>query len=214
MVNHRIYQKTNLLNDEDFDNLVKYRDYRNDNNHGAIFREDGSMTLLTDLTEDDEDFSFKKTKTTVISHNFSIDDLTKGMGEPFRPTFIQTQKAMLELGLKNPQPFESRFLRLNVITEWHKHLPLKKYKQFNQFNTWVSTMYMHPKWDTKHGGALRVGLIPEEIIATCQCYSNSVIFHPVFYGHDVAPIYSGYEGDRDVLVTHWVEYSQNELTNI
>jgi hypothetical protein len=63
---------------------------------------------------------------------------------------------------------------------------------------------MHPNWDPKYGGALSIGLTENEITHTIDCLSNSLVAHNGYYGHGVKELIKGYEGDRDIFLSHWV----------
>jgi hypothetical protein len=63
---------------------------------------------------------------------------------------------------------------------------------------------MHPDWDVKYGGGLRVGLVDDEDLLIADCLSNSVVMHNGYYGHGVLKIHQGFEGDRDILLIQWV----------
>ena len=206
MVTHQIYHKLNLLSEEDFTALINHKDNIINKGKGAtIFDEDGSMSLYTEtksnLNNIVRESDYATSKESIVNFQFNIENFIKVYGQPFYPAFKRIQESLIDIGAINPQPYGARTYRHNnVYIPWHKHenrfsLPLSKF--------WITIMYLHPNWDPKYGGALKVGAIDTEDLLIADCLSNSVVMHNGYYGHGVSKINHGYEGDRDILLIHW-----------
>jgi hypothetical protein len=126
--------------------------------------------------------------------------------EPYISTMLtkvmfSIKDLLLENGVNNPKPYMARCYRNNIVTPWHKHGVPKGVKP-SKF--WVAIYYMHPNWDSAFGGNIKVGLTEKETVLDLECTSNSVVMHNGYYGHGVEKLRLGYEGDRDIFLTHWV----------
>ena len=209
LVKHQIYHKLNVLSQEDFSTLVAYKDNIINQGEGyTIIQEDGTVIVNTELrnksaSEDPKFYDYKSSKEGILNLQFNIENFIKILGKPFNPAFISIQNSLIEIGVKNPRPYSARAYRHNNPNiPWHKHANVFKLKPSN---FWITIMYLHPNWDIKYGGALRVGLIESDDILVADCISNSVVMHNGYYGHGVKKVLSGFEGDRDILLVHWAE---------
>lgn len=208
MVKHQVYHKLNVLSTEDFNALVAYKD--NIINQGKGFttiEEDGSISIDTTLktgviTDTPLVHDYEVSKELILNKKLDIDGFIQVLGQPFYPAFANIQKLLTNAGIKNPRPFNARAYRHNnPYIPWHRHTVLKNYKPSGY---WITIYYLHPNWDVAYGGALRVGLDEITDILVANCISNSVVIHNGYYGHGVQKVLPGFEGDRDILLIHWL----------
>lgn len=206
LVKHQIYHKLNLLDGVDFYNVIQHKDSIINAGKGATtFELDGSTTINTELKSNSrnaEGDHFSTSKDAIVNLQCNIDNFIKIYGEPFYPIFKNIQDALIDVGVDNPRPYTARAYRHNnPYIPWHKHSNVFKIKPAD---LWITIFYMHPDWDVKYGGGLRVGLVDDEDLLIADCLSNSVVMHNGYYGHGVLKIHQGFEGDRDILLIQWV----------
>lgn len=213
---HQIYHKLNILSEEEFSAVVAHKDNIINKGAGATtFEKDGSIRINLDLQSQDLKWEvaalasrykrandFAISKEAVVNFQCNIDNFIKVYGEPFYPAFENIRKALIEIGVENPRPYTSRAYRHDdPYLPWHKHANTFK---MHPNDYWITIMYLHPNWDIKHGGALRVGITEDEDLLVAECFSNSVVIHNGYYGHGVLKIYPGFEDHRDILLIQWV----------
>jgi hypothetical protein len=82
---------------------------------------------------------------------------------------------------------------------------VKRYgKSVSPQNLWLVIYYLHPNWNPKWHGELQVGIDPNIQYAEYQCLSNSMVAHVGYLGHSVNQLELGYDGHRDVFLSHWI----------
>lgn len=203
MVKHQIYHKLNVLTDIDFSELIKHKDTIINKGTGATtFNEDGSVSINTTLKSHGPHNTDVVHKEAVFNLQFNIENFIKLYGQPFYPAFKNIQDSLIEVGVNNPRPYSARVVRHNTpALPWHKHANLFANKLSN---FWITVYYLHPNWDVKYGGGLRIGLCDTEDLLVVDCLSNSVVMHTGYYGHGILKINQGFEGNRDVLLINWL----------
>jgi len=206
LVNHKIFNKQNLLNVKDFEELTNYKNNVVQQGTGAItIHGDGSKTVDTSVALERDGSTvwsdYNVSKEAIFNYTYNIDNYLPHIGIPFVKTIYAIQDALKSFGVNNPKCYMSRAYRNNQITVWHKH---SKPDNCKPSNFWVTIMYLHPNWDTSFGGDIEIGIIEQEPIYKFPCYSNSIVAHNGYYGHAVNYLKSGYVGDRDILLNHWI----------
>jgi hypothetical protein len=206
MVKHQIYHKLNVLDELDFSELVRHKDNIINKGQGATtFKEDGSVSIDTELKDgalDDKPYNYAVSKEAIFNFQFNIENFIKVYGQEFYPAFKNIENLLSEVGVVNPRPYSARAYRHNnPHIPWHKHTLSLSVKP-SKF--WITIFYLHPNWDMKYGGGLRVGLSDTENLFVFDCLSNSVVMHNGYYGHGVLKVHPGFEGNRDILLIHWI----------
>jgi Rps23 Pro-64 3,4-dihydroxylase Tpa1-like proline 4-hydroxylase len=169
------------------------------NKDGSITRDSRSKIKMADgYTLKGNQYLISKDA--FFNYQYTIEGFEQFLGKEFTQ-LLQNFKDILESnGVKNPRPYMCRAYRHNMKIKYHKHgLAGIKLSKF-----WLVIYYMHPNWDPKYGGALSIGLTENEITHTIDCLSNSLVAHNGYYGHGVKELIKGYEGDRDIFLSHWV----------
>lgn len=201
MVKKQIYQKFNLLSDQDFAKLQGYNEFMTNFGHGTVMtHEDESTTCEVNVEHGklQHPLFFVDYKSKLHDIKYFLPFL----GEHFKLLLESIRQAMIEQGAINPQLHTTRFCRNNLTTPWHRHIPMKSHPLSKN---WVSIYYMHPNWDSANwGGDISVGVINEETLWRGPSTSNSVIWHDAYYGHGIETVHLGYPGNRDMIVNHWV----------
>lgn len=215
VVKHQIYHKLNVVSDEDFQKAVAHKDNIINAGEGALsFNKDGSTSINTEVKNEGVGGysvnNYTTSKEAIVNYQCNIDNFIKVYGDSFYPIFKGIQDALVDIGVENPRPYTARAYRHNNPNiPWHKHGNIFKVKPSD---FWVTIFYLHPNWDPKHGGGLRVGAIDTEDLLIAECLSNSVVIHNGYYGHGVLKIHPGFEGDRDILLVQWVsEQGYNQV---
>lgn len=200
-----VINKTNLLPAEDFQEVQDNKNNIINKGTGALtLNLDGTITKDTRLKEGVD--TPKYTNDYIVSPDayFNFQGTTEGFEKLMGKTFVKVldaiKQVMIENNLESPKPYMCRAYRHNVNIRWHKH-GFPKFLKPHQF--WLSIFYMHPNWDTKYGGKLHIGQTEQEVLHTFDCLSNSVVLHNGYFGHSVNDLILGYEGDRDIFLTHW-----------
>jgi hypothetical protein len=206
LVRRQFFQKCNLITVEEFDTLVCHKDSVVAKRTGATtIHEDGSITVDTSLKHETAGKTtfkdYRVSKDAIFNFKFDIEHFRPLLGDPFIPVLTATQNALIEFGVKNPRPYTCRAYRNNKTTKWHRHYMLPNTPR-DKF--WVTIYYMHPNWDIKYGGDIRIGVTEELDLLKVPCYSNSMVAHDGYFGHGVDEITLGYEGNRDIFATHWI----------
>jgi hypothetical protein len=206
MTTHQIYHKLNILSDVDFTALVQYKDSIINQGKGAVvFDKTGSVSVNTELKMEKVNVQasdYTVSKEAIVNYQCNIENFIKIYGQPFYPVFKNIQNALIDIGVENPRPYTARAYRHNSPNlPWHKHSNVFRFKPSD---LWISIFYLHPNWDTKFGGGLRVGLIETEDLLIADCLSNSAVIHNGYYGHGVLKLHPGFEGNRDILFIQWV----------
>jgi len=173
---------------------------------GAItIHEDGSVTKDTRLKENRDvarnPDDYIVSKESIFNRKFDIESFEPYISSPLTKVMYNIKDLLINNSCVNPKPYMARCYRNNIITPWHKHTIHKGVKP-SKF--WVAIYYMHPNWDSSYGGGIKVGLTEKETVLDVDCTSNSLVMHNGYYGHGVEKLRLGYEGDRDIFLTHWV----------
>lgn len=173
---------------------------------GAItIHEDGTTSKDTRLKETHTSAlhpsDYVISKEAIFNNKKDIESFEPYISKPLTDVMYSIKKILNDNEVSNPKPYMARCYRNNIVTPWHKH-PAPKGVKPSKF--WVAIYYMHPNWDTKYAGDLKVGLTENETAIEVPCYSNSLVLHNGYYGHGVEKLILGYEGDRDIFLTHWV----------
>lgn len=138
-------------------------------------------------------------KESIFNNQYTIDGFEPFLGKVFTKTLYRIKDILEFHGLTNPKPYMCRSYRSNKKQVFHKHsLSGHKPSKF-----YAVIYYMHPNWDTNYGGALHVGLSENELTHRFECLSNSLVAHNGYYGHTVFDLRLGYEGNRDIFLSHW-----------
>lgn len=192
--------------DEQFKAIVLHKENIVNKGDGAtIINEDGSITKDAARKQGHESTnkfsSYQTSKEAILNYRYDIDGFIPFIGEPFRPALESIKKSLEEFGVINPKPYSLRVYRNNKTTIWHRHtIPANTHRS----KFWITIFYLHPNWNEMNGGSLQIGITDQEIILDAPCLSNSVAAHNGYYGHGVKTLKLGYEGDRDIMLTHWV----------
>lgn len=199
------YHKLNLLSDDDYKQLMVDKENIMDKGKGAItIHEDGSITIDTRLKENAspnvQPNDYIVSKESIFNLKHDIESFTPFIGDILTNAMTKIQLLLQEQNIF-VKPTMARCYRNNIITPWHKHLIPRGVKP-SKF--WVAIYYMHPNWDPKFKGDLKVGLTEKETVFETPCFSNSLVLHNGYFGHGVEQLILGYEGDRDIFLTHWV----------
>lgn len=208
MVTHKVFYKENLLSKTDFDNLVLHKETIINQGKGCTtIHEDGSVTIDTSLTTGDSNnrepkwYEYSVSKEAIFNYTYNIDMFLPYLGEPFINALYAKYQMLVENGVNNPKPYMARAYRNNQTTEWHMHT---KPDHVKHSKFWVTIYYLHPNWDIQYDGAIEIGMLPTEPVGKFNCLSNSMVAHNGYYGHGVNNLKFGYEGDRDILIAHWI----------
>ena len=189
-----ILHKLNLLSPEEFQQIVEYKENIVNKGKGAItINEHGEYSINTDASS--------VFIGSIFNYQYTIEGFEPYLGRPFVNIFNIIQDYLKENGIVNPRPYMARCYRNNQKTPWHRHQLLSGHSPKQH---WIVLYYMHPNWDTTYGGALGIGLMENEHVYEAQCLSNSLVAHNGYYGHGVEKLTLGYEGDRDLFLTHWL----------
>lgn len=179
----------------------------------VVNRQGGAITINEDDSIDTDirlkethtsalhDSDYVVSKAAIFNKKKDIESFEPYISTPLTKVMFIIKDLLIENGVANPKPYMGRCYRNNIVTPWHKHGVPKGVKP-SKF--WVAIYYMHPNWDTKYAGDLKVGLTEKETVMEVPCYSNSLVMHNGYYGHGVEKLILGYEGDRDIFLTHWV----------
>jgi hypothetical protein len=188
-----IFHNTSLLNQNDFQNLLGYKDdLVNKRDKSIVINQDGTVQENTD---------HKVFMGSIVNYKFDIDTYEKYIGNTFTNLMYHIKQWLESNNLADPKPYMVRCYRNNQVTYWHKHGMLPGILPKNH---WVVIYYMHPNWDISYGGQLNVSLVENEPMYKFETTSNSIICHNGYYGHGVDNLKLGYEGDRDLFLSHWV----------
>lgn len=192
-----LFQSKNILSDSDYAELMQVKDSVFMQKPGCMII-DGSGNLTITRTD-----SIGSPIDLNAIFNYKMD--IEGYSIKYPPIFIKLLKSiqsnLIEHGLVNPRPYICRTYRNNCLTPWHKHTKLDNVKN----TKWYCLIYyMHPNWDTSYGGQLRVSKVADFPGEKFDCLSNSFVTHNGYYGHAVEELKKGYEGERDIFLTHWV----------
>jgi hypothetical protein len=195
----------NILTDEEYKNLQSIKESVVRRDTGAItIQEDGTITTDRRLKSTHTPLlhanDYIVSQESIFNNKKDIDSFQPYLGSQLITVMEETKVWLTNNNVVNPKPYMARCYRNNIITPWHKHSVPKGVKP-SKF--WVSIYYMHPNWDIKYRGEIKVGLTEKEIVLEANCLSNSMIIHNGFYGHGVEKLILGYEGDRDIFLTHW-----------
>ena len=201
------FQKLNVLSDDDYKNLMLDKDEVFQNGKGTI-------TIDTEGNVDRKNYnpgiaeSSDTSKNLILNFTFDIERFRVAYPDSFIKTIYAIKDSLEENDVKNPMCASAVMYRNNVTTIWHKHgiFPGVKASNF-----WVVIYYMHPNWDPAFGGQLSVGYVREENLGLYDCLSNSFVAHTGIYGHGVDHLKLGYEGHRDILLTHWITELPKQL---
>ncbi len=202
-----VFQKTNLLEQSEFDQLQTYKkSLIKDKKPAVVLNSDGTTTILDKLEPVNSgtglNTDYEVSPGTFFNYRYNIEDYIPYIGEGYSNIMYKTQGVFKEKGLVNPRPYMVRAYTHNKPSvEWHKHI---RPKNIAPSKFWISIFYMHPEWDVSYGGIMDIGLTDKEPIETYDTLSNSLIAHNGYYGHGVKKITMGYEGDRDIFLAHWV----------
>lgn len=191
MVN--IFYNANLLPNVEFNDLISYKDnVVNKRDKSVIIQENGEV----DVTDDRKTFMGS-----ILNYQFTIEGFEPYIGSPFISLMHKIKDWLESNSILDPKPYMVRCYRNNQNTLWHRHGVLSNTSPKNH---WVVIYYMHPNWDMKYGGKLNVSLVESEPMYSFDTTSNSIICHNGYYGHSVNDIKLGYEGNRDLFLSHWV----------
>jgi Rps23 Pro-64 3,4-dihydroxylase Tpa1-like proline 4-hydroxylase len=202
----QIINVRDVLSADDFQQILIAKE-------NIIGKGDGALTLLENgtVTKDvrgtidiADDYPLKAnefavSKGTFYNYQYSIEGFEQFLGKEFTHLLHKFKNILESNDVKNPRPYMCRAYRHNIKIKYHKHNFTGKPSKF-----WLVIYYMHPNWDPKYGGALSIGLLENEITHTIDCLSNSLVAHNGYYGHGVKELIKGYEGDRDIFLSHWV----------
>jgi len=177
-----------------------------DKGTGAItIHEDGTVTKDTRLKENRTEARYPDdyvvSKESIFNKKLDIESFEPYISLPLVKVMFFIQNLLLNNSFTNAKPYMARCYRNNIITPWHKHTIPKGVKP-SKF--WVAIYYMHPNWDSSYGGDIKVGLTEKETVLDVPCTSNSLVMHNGYYGHGVEKLKLGYDGNRDIFLSHWV----------
>jgi hypothetical protein len=206
MAGPNVSQKLNLLPEVDFQQLILDKNQYIYNGDGAItIHPDGSVTKDTTLKEinsgQNKPNDYLISKDSIFNYQYTIQGFEPYIGKSFTKALEAINEVFLSEGLLNPRPYMVRAYRHNKLISWHRHVIPKGVKPSN-FR--LAIYYMHPNWDTNYGGQLHVGITEKDTCNIFECFSNSVIYHDGYLGHEVKDLVLGYKGDRDILLSHWI----------
>ena len=202
----QIINVCDVLDSDSFQNILVAKENIIGKGDGALtLNKDGSITKDTrskiEMADDYplKDNEYVVSKGTFLNYQYSIDGFEQFLGKEFTHLLYTFKNILESNGVKNPRPYMCRAYRHNMKIKYHKHNFIGKPSKF-----WLAIYYMHPNWDPKYGGALSIGLTENEITHTIDCLSNSLVAHNGYYGHGVKELIKGYEGNRDIFLSHWV----------
>lgn len=199
------FQKLDVLPQEDFESLLQCKDE-------LINDVTGYRVIYPDGTIKAPGVYPNIYKGAVSNFTFDIEGYEPHLSPKFMQLTRAIYQALVENNLPNPKPYMVRCYRNNKVVEWHKHFAAASFADWTVYygrkvppkHMWVVIYYMHPNWDTKFKGDLQVGITPETQYAEYPCLSNSMVAHVGHLGHGVKELIMGYEGNRDIYLSHWI----------
>jgi hypothetical protein len=188
-----VFYANNLLSATDFETILVHKET-------IVNKRDKSIEISSEgiVTES---LDTKVFMGSVVNYQFDIDSFEPYIGKPFIFLMERIKKWLVDYGLNDPKPYMVRCYRNNQITPWHRHGVLSGVTPPNH---WVVIYYMHPNWNPIHGGKLNVSIIETEPLYSFDTLSNTIVCHNGYYGHGVSDLKLGYQGDRDLFLSHWV----------
>lgn len=189
-----IFYKTDLLSRLDFENLIAYKD-------NVVNKRERSVVIDSHGSVIENANDGKVFMGSIVNYQYSIEGYEPYIGKPFVSLMHNIKNWLMSNGLEEPKPYMVRCYRNNQITPWHRHAVLSGLKPKDH---WVVIYYMHPNWDVNYGGKLNVSIIESEPLYSFETTSNTIVCHNGYYGHGVNTLKLGYDGDRDLFLSHWV----------
>lgn len=199
------FQKLDILSSDDFQQVVAHAD---EVIHAKTYR-----AIHPDGTIQSAHKHAQIASSAIANYNFDIDSYSPHLTEGFVKVLRATQQALIENELTNPKPYMVRGYRNDVLVGWHKHFGDAPKAEWLKYygkslptleKLWVVIFYMHPNWDTSYLGDLQVGYTESKDLTEFPCLSNSIVAHHGEFGHSVKKLKFGYEGHRDVFMSHWI----------
>ena len=195
MVKDTFIHYHNLLTQEKFEIVSKISNSELTKTQGS---QEAGKTICLDKTIK---FNWDSYKGCWFSEAYEIDDFIPYWHPQFIYLVRQQQSKLQELLKRECKCWHLRLYIHNDGVEWHRHYPPKDVKLEDCY---LCVYYLHPNWDTKYGGALKVGTDENNITHKFDCLSNSLVGHTSEYGHMVNDVVKGFKGDRMVFLTFWI----------